>query len=126
MSRILVGVALCAACGGDPARIELGQVGPLVGDSGRGGFRFGVATSAAQIEDGDTATDWWLWTAPAAMGGLGKGTFVGDATRGYSMWQDDLALLAELHVDSYRFSIEWARIEPHEDQIDEAAIANLK
>jgi beta-glucosidase len=31
-----------------------------------------------------------------------------------------------LGVDSYRFSIEWARIEPERDQIDEAAIAHYR
>ena len=51
-------------------------MGPLVGSGG--GFRFGVATAATQIEDMNTATDWYLWTAPAPDG-LGKGTFVGEA-----------------------------------------------
>ena len=38
----------------------------------------------------------------------------------------DVQLVAGLHVDSYRFSIEWARIEPVRDQIDEAAIAHYR
>ena len=39
----------------------------------------------------NTATDWYVWSQPVAEGGLGKGTFVGDATRGYSRLMEDLA-----------------------------------
>src|SRR5215468_3247857 len=108
------------------APISFGRFGPLSGDSGRGSFRFGVATAATQIEDMNTATDWYLWTRPKADGGLGHGTFVGDATRGYSRAMDDVGLVAALGVDSYRFSIEWARIEPVRGMIDEAAIAHYR
>ncbi|HEY4244193.1 MAG TPA: family 1 glycosylhydrolase [Kofleriaceae bacterium] len=112
--------------GPPPTAITFGTLGPLVGDAGRGGFRFGVATAATQIEDMNTATDWYLWTEPMADGGLGKGTFVGDATRGYTDVDTDLQLVQTLGVDSYRFSIEWARIEPVKDQIDEDAIAHYR
>src|SRR5437868_9719478 len=119
--------ALAIGCGGgDPEPIAFGTYGPLSGDAGRGSFRFGVATAATQIEDMNTATDWYLWTQPNAAGGLGHGTFVGDATRGYSHALDDAALVAALGVDSYRFSIEWARIEPVKDQIDLGAIAHYR
>ncbi|MEZ4467691.1 MAG: hypothetical protein R3F43_25430 [bacterium] len=47
--------------------------GPLAAPAGRGSFRFGAATAAAQIEDGLTANDWYVWTLPAEEGGLGKG-----------------------------------------------------
>jgi beta-glucosidase/6-phospho-beta-glucosidase/beta-galactosidase len=125
----LVGPLVCllAGCGEDPPPpISYGAMAPLVGDAGRGGFRFGVATAATQIEDMNPATDWHVWTRPIADGGLGKGTFVGDAVRGYSMNLDDLARVKELGLDSYRFSIEWARIEPARDQIDEAALAHYR
>src|SRR5690242_11323289 len=116
-----------AACG-DPAppAISFGALAPLSGEAGRGGFRFGVATAATQIEDMNPATDWYLWTRPVAQGGLGKGTFVGDAVRGYSKNLEDLVLVEDLALDSYRFSIEWARIEPVRDQIDEAAIQHYR
>lgn len=116
-----------SSCGGDaPGPISFGDYGPLSGPAGRGGFRFGVATAATQIEDMNPSTDWYLWTRPVAAGGLGKGTFVGDAVRGYSKALDDVGLVAALGVDSYRFSIEWARIEPVRDHIDEAAIAHYR
>jgi beta-glucosidase len=118
---------LLPGCGDDPPPpISYGAMAPLSGDAGRGGFRFGVATAATQIEDMNTATDWYVWTSPVAEGGLGKGTFVGDAVRGYTKNLEDLALVADLGLDSYRFSIEWARVEPVRDQIDEAALAHYR
>jgi beta-glucosidase len=88
-------------------------------------FRFGAATAATQIEDQNTNADWYLFSQPKAQGGLGRGAaFVGDAVRGYSLAIPDIALLAQLHVDSYRFSMEWARIEPQRGHIDEAALAH--
>ncbi|MDR1238058.1 MAG: family 1 glycosylhydrolase [Propionibacteriaceae bacterium] len=73
------------------------------------GFSWGASTSAHQIEGGNVASDWWyLEHAP--------GTFVtepsGDACDSYHRWREDLALLAGAGFNAYRFSIEWARIEP--------------
>jgi beta-glucosidase len=99
------------------------MLGSISAPSGRGSFRFGAATAATQIEDQNTSTDWYLWTAPTPDG-LGHGTFVGDAVRGYTRALDDIALLRNLHLDSYRFSIEWARIEPQRNVIDEEALAH--
>lgn len=110
--------------GGPADPVDFPPIGPLVGAAGEGSFRFGVATAATQIEDMNDATDWWAFTAPASMGGLGRGTFVGDAVRGYSNAVADVALLEQLHVDSSRFSVEWARVEPARDAIDEAALAH--
>ena len=119
------------ACGGDdsapatttpPAAITFDAVGSVSAPSGKGSFRFGVASAATQIEDQNPTTDWWVWSGEKPEG-LGNGTdFVGDASKGYSLALEDIDLLAELGVDSYRFSMEWARIEPVRDQVDEAAL----
>lgn len=110
-----------AGCG--PSDISFAPIGSLSAASGKGSFRFGVATAATQIEDQDVNTDWYVFTEPKAMGGLGNGkAFVGDAVKGYSMAVADVALLQSLHVDSYRFSIEWARVEPQRGVFDQAAL----
>ncbi len=98
-------------------------IGPIAGPGGRDSFRFGAASAATQIEDQNPAVDWYVWTAPAPEG-LGHGSFVGEASRGYSLAGQDVALLHDLNLDSYRFSIEWARVEPQRDVIDEAALAH--
>lgn len=107
---------------GGPAP-QFPAIGPILGPGGKGSFRFGTASAATQIEDMNPTVDWYVWTAPAPEG-LGRGTFVGDAARGYSMALADVDLLAAMNLDSYRFSVEWARVEPQRDQIDEAALAH--
>lgn len=123
----LAAVLAVVGCGSDgPEPIAFGAMGSLRGDAGKGGFRFGAASAATQIEDQNPNTDWYAWTLPPAAGGLGKSTFVGEATRGYSMAGADAQLVSDLGLDSYRFSIEWARIEPAKDQIDRAALAHYR
>ncbi|HZB22901.1 MAG TPA: GH1 family beta-glucosidase [Gaiellaceae bacterium] len=74
------------------------------------GFLWGVATSAYQVE-GSVDVD-------------GKGPSIWDAFVGesgdtgeiacdhYRLWREDVALLAELGVNAYRFSISWPRLFP--------------
>lgn len=111
---------------GPPDPVNLGTIGPLAGAAGEGSFRFGVATAASQIEDQNVHTDWYLWSRPEADGGLGNGEFVNDAVRGYTNAVADVALLETLGVDAYRFSVEWARIEPTRDAVDEAELAHYR
>ena len=109
--------------GGDGAApFAFGTPGSLSDPTGKGSFRFGAASAATQIEDANPKTDWYLWTQPVAQGGLGNGTFVGEASKGYSKAIDDIELIKSLHLDSYRFSIEWARVEPERNAIDESAL----
>jgi beta-glucosidase len=120
---------LLAACGGDdpppPEPIAFGAIGPLTGDAGKGSFRFGAATAATQIEEAVPESDWYVWTRPVADGGLGKGRgFVGEASRGYAMAMQDVELVADAHLDAYRFSVEWSRLEPRRDQWNEEAFAH--
>src|ERR1700733_5410759 len=127
MSKLIVGLVCVVACGGGPdtSPIAFGTIGPLSGAAGKGSWRFGGATASTQIEDMNVDTDWYAWTEPTPAG-LGKDTFVGDATMGYTMDLSDVALVGGLGVDSYRFSIEWARIEPQRGVIDEDAIAHYR
>ena len=102
--------------------ISYPKVGGVSGAAGKGSFRFGASSAATQIEDQNTHTDWYKWSMPAPDG-LGKAMFpIGDAVKGYTLADKDVDLLVEMGVDSYRFSMEWARIEPAKDQIDEAAL----
>jgi len=128
-SVLLASPAFLGCSGGEetqpsPSRaIVFDATGSTSAPSGKGSFRFGASSAATQIEDDNKATDWYVWTAPMPEG-LGNGTFVGDAAKGYSKAVEDIDLIAEMGLDSYRFSIEWARIEPQKDKIDEAAIAH--
>ena len=42
----------------------------------------------------------------------------------FHRYRDDIALLAGLGLNAYRFSVEWARVEPRAGEFDEAALAH--
>ena len=77
------------------------------------GFRWGTATAAHQVEGGNVNNDWWEWEQPPDSGCVEPS---GDACDQYHRYPADLDLLAALGFNSYRFSIEWSRIEPEEGQ----------
>jgi beta-glucosidase len=78
-------------------------------------FIWGVATSAYQIE-GATAEDGRgasIWdTFAATPGNTRNGDTGAIACDHYHRWRDDIALIRDLGVDAYRFSIAWPRVQP--------------
>ena len=44
----------------------------------------------------------------------------------YEMYKEDIALLKKMHLNSYRMSLEWSRIEPVEGQFDEKEIEHYR
>lgn len=83
------------------------------------GFTWGTATAAHQIEGGNTNNDWWAFEHdPASPASESSG----DATDSYHRWRDDADIVASLGLDTYRFSLEWSRIEPAEGEFSQAAL----
>jgi beta-glucosidase len=75
-------------------------------------FRFGVATAAFQIE-GAAGRGTTIWDSFCRVPGAIDGGDTGDiACDHYHRWKADVDLMASLHVESYRFSIAWARVLP--------------
>ena len=79
------------------------------------GFLWGVASSAYQVEgawdQGGRAPS--IWDTFAHTPGRTLGGDHGDeAIDHYHLFRDDVALMAELGVNSYRFSISWSRLIP--------------
>ncbi|UAK26651.1 family 1 glycosylhydrolase [Sphingomonas nostoxanthinifaciens] len=73
------------------------------------GFLWGCATAAYQVEGNNLNSDnWLLETLP----GTPFREKSGDACDHYHRFEQDIALFAQLGFNSYRFSIEWARVEP--------------
>ena len=87
------------------------------------GFMIGAATAAHQVEGSNVHSDYWLqehmphssFTEPS-----------GDACDHYHRYAEDIELLAKAGLNAYRFSIEWARIEPEEGRFDEGEIEHYR
>jgi beta-glucosidase len=119
---VLLAAFGCSSGEGSSLDVEFAPAGPVSGEQGRGSFTFGAATAAAQIEESVPELDWYLWTAPPPDG-LGQGeAFVEDAVRGYALALNDVGLASETNLDAYRFSVNWARIEPSRDEVNQAAL----
>ena len=87
------------------------------------GFLWGTATAAHQVEGGNTASDLWL------MEMMKDSLFAepsGDACDHYHLYDRDIAMLKALGFGVYRFSIEWARIEPEEGFFSQAALDHYR
>ncbi|MGH9088519.1 MAG: glycoside hydrolase family 1 protein [Acidimicrobiales bacterium] len=87
------------------------------------GFLWGTATSAHQIEGGNFNSDWWAWEHDPASGCVAPS---GDACDSFHRWREDVDLVAMLGLGAYRFSLEWARIEPAEGEWSLAALDHYR
>ena len=80
------------------------------------GFMVGAATAAHQVEGNNVHSDYWV------QENIEHSSFVepsGEAVDHYHRYEEDIRLLAEAGLNTYRFSIEWARIQPEPDTWDE-------
>ena len=82
-------------------------------------FVIGAATSAHQIEGGNRLNDCWhnehaadsLFAEPS-----------GTACGSWERWREDVAIVADLGLDAYRFSLEWSRIQPTPGEVCREAL----
>ncbi|MGN1140763.1 MAG: glycoside hydrolase family 1 protein [Oliverpabstia sp.] len=87
------------------------------------GFLLGASTAAHQVEGNNIHNDYW------AQEQMKHSSFAEpslDAVDHYNRYEEDIRLMAEAGLNSYRFSIEWARIEPEEGKFDEAEVEHYR
>ena len=86
-------------------------------------FFIGAATAAHQVEGNNIHNDCW------AQEQMQHTSYVEpslDAVDHYHRYEEDIRLMAEAGLNAYRFSIEWARIEPEEGRFDETEVAHYR
>ncbi|MGB6691578.1 MAG: family 1 glycosylhydrolase [Terracidiphilus sp.] len=86
-------------------------------------FLWGCATAGHQVEGNNTSSDFW------AMEHLPQSMFKepsGHACDHYHLYPQDIAMLADLGFNTYRFSLEWARIEPEEGFFSDAELEHYR
>ncbi len=85
----------------------------------RPGFLLGAASSASQIEGGALDHSWNDWYR---QGRIRDGSDPARAADHYALWREDTELMAQLGLKVCRFGIEWARICPAEDRVEEGVL----
>ena len=86
-------------------------------------FLIGAATAAHQVEGNNIHSDLW------GMEHMKHTSFIEpslDAVDHYNRYEKDIKLMADAGLNAYRFSIEWARIEPEEGHFDSEAVDHYK
>jgi beta-glucosidase len=80
------------------------------------GFLFGAATAAYQIEG--------AWDADGKGPSIWDVVAPTDACEHYRRWREDVALMSDLGLGAYRFSISWSRVLPEgTGRVNEAGLA---
>ena len=88
-----------------------------------GNFLIGAATAAHQVEGNNIHSDFW---ALEQMENSGYKEPSLDAVDHYNRYEEDIQLIAKAGLNAYRFSIEWARIEPEKGRFDEKEIKHYE
>jgi beta-glucosidase len=86
-------------------------------------FLWGTATAGHQVEGNNTNSD--VWAVEHAKPSI----FVessGDACDSFNRWPEDMDIVRTLGLNSYRFSLEWARIEPSEGEFSIAMLDHYR
>jgi beta-glucosidase len=84
-------------------------------------FLWGAATSAHQVEGGNTNNDWAAWEEGGHVL-VGAGA----ACDHYHRFREDFDLARDLLHNAHRFSLEWSRIEPEEGRFSDEAIQHYR
>lgn len=110
-------------------------------------FLWGASTAAHQVE-GNTHNQWSEWeqrhafqlaaAAPDRFQSLPNWPIIqplvtkpenylsAEGAAHYTRYKEDFALLKQLNLNAFRFSIEWSRLEPTEGEWDEAAFTHYR
>jgi beta-glucosidase len=92
------------------------------------GFLWGSATASHQVDGGNDNNNWSRWEQSFDDNGqprVHNGDSAGAAAEHWERYPEDIARMREdLGLNSYRFSIEWSRVEPEQGRFDPEAIAH--
>jgi beta-glucosidase len=86
-------------------------------------FLWGAATAGYQVEGNNINSE--LWTLEYLPDSMFK-EHSGDACDHYHLYPQDISMLAVLGFNSYRFSLEWSRIEPEEGFFSNAELEHYR
>lgn len=86
-------------------------------------FMIGAATAAHQVEGNNVNSDSWI------LENMPDSTYKEpslDAVDHYNKYREDIKLLADAGLNAYRFSVEWARIQPVKGSFDKNEISHYR
>jgi beta-glucosidase len=88
-------------------------------------FMWGSATAAYQVEGNCFNTNWHQFESAVDEQGKPKiddGQKAGAACDEWNLYKEDIKLMKDISLNSYRFSVEWSKIEPKPGEFDESVL----
>ena len=88
-------------------------------------FLWGSTTAAHQVEGNCTNNNWSQWENTPSRHSytfLHDKQSAGEACNHWNLYEQDFCLMENIGLNAYRFSVEWSKIEPEENQFDHSAI----
>lgn len=85
-------------------------------------FLWGSATSSYQVEGYIKNNNWWEFEEKNNKNNIKSMHNFPQACMHRDKYKEDIQLMKEIGLNSYRFSLEWSRIEPEENFFDNEAI----
>ena len=92
-------------------------------------FIWGTATAAHQVEGFNTNNNWYRWEHSFDQNGKSRihnSDKSGDAADHWNLYKQDINLMKNIGVNAYRFSVEWSKIMPTINKIDQDAIDHYR
>jgi beta-glucosidase len=86
-------------------------------------FLIGASTAAHQVEGNNIHSDYYTMELMKSTSFIEPSA---DAVDHYNRYEEDIKLLADAGLNCYRFSIEWARIEPKEGVFNEEEVEHYR
>lgn len=86
-------------------------------------FLVGSSVAAHQVEGNNIYSDYWALENMTYTDFLEKS---GNAVNQYNLYKEDIKLMKDAGLNAFRFSIEWARIEPKKGEFDDNEIEHYK
>ncbi|MDN5724235.1 MAG: family 1 glycosylhydrolase, partial [Corynebacterium sp.] len=113
-------VIMAVAVSPGPRPVAAAQAAP--GVPAAADFHWGVSTSGFQVEGSNPDSNWKRYVDAAAP--TGQVDPVNDAADFWNRYREDIANAAAMGVNTFRLSVEWARIEPAPGEYDAEALAH--
>ncbi|PQZ84536.1 MULTISPECIES: family 1 glycosylhydrolase [unclassified Brevundimonas] len=116
---LLAAGALIPTLGGAGAAFSAGRQSGAFPDR----FLWGAATAAYQVEGNNVNSD--TWVSENVKPSIYRERS-GDANNSFELWAEDLDIVKAMGLNTYRFSLEWGRIEPDPGQFSVAMLDHYK
>src|SRR6478752_5401016 len=105
------------------ARVDTVNPDPMTEPIFPPAFLWGVAHAGHQVEGDNVDSDTWfaervnptVFAEPS-----------GKACNNWELWREDIELAHGMGLTAYRFSVEWARVEPTEGVFSEESLAHYE